>query len=221
MALPKYRDPIIKAVVDLLEPNADSRLKGHYYYGDVLLVPKSMLPICSVSIDTEAVTTVNSLEDESKVPLVINVLTDWNDQGGKDFDLQSGTNMLYEIIAARNDDFTFRADSMLGLLRSAQGVQPVQNQKIYLGIDDDRIAGVRLHRCRSARAGDGRRDDVHGRRADEAGDEQIVGRMIEFHRRTDLLDHAEVEHHDAVGERHRLHLIVRHVDHGRVGHPLV
>ena len=139
MALPKYRDPIIKAVVDLLEPNADSRLKGHYYYGDVLLVPKSMLPICSVSIDTEAVTTVNSLEDESKVPLVINVLTDWNDQGGKDFDLQSGTNMLYEIIAARNDDFTFRADSMLGLLRSAQGVQPVQNQKIYLGIDDDRV----------------------------------------------------------------------------------
>lgn len=139
MALPKYRDPIIKAVVDLLEKNADSRLKGRYYYGDVLLVPKSQLPICSVSIDSEAITTVNSLEDESTVPIVINVLTDYNDQGGKDFDLQSGTNMLYEIIAGRNDDFTFKENSMLGILRSKDGVQPVVNEKIYLGINDQAV----------------------------------------------------------------------------------
>lgn len=139
MAQPKYRDPIIKAVIDLLEPKADKQLKGHYYYGDVLLVPKSQLPICSVALDQENVTTVNSLEDETKVPIVINVLVDWNDQGGKDFDLQSGSNRLYEIIAERNPDFTFTERSMLGILRSKDGVQPVKNQKIYLGIEDESV----------------------------------------------------------------------------------
>lgn len=139
MALPKYRDPIIKAVIDFLEPRADSRLKGHYYYGDVLLVPKNQLPICSVAIDLEAVTSTSSLEDESTVPLVINVLVDYNDQGGKDFDLQSGSNALYEILAARNDDFTFKDNSMLGLLRSPEGIQPAENNRMYLGIGDTPI----------------------------------------------------------------------------------
>ena len=35
-------------------------------------------------------------------------------------------------------------------------------------------------------------------------------------RRADLLDAPLVHHHDSVGERHRLHLVVRHVDSGRL-----
>ncbi len=62
---------------------------------------------------------------------------------------------------------------------------------------------------------------VHCRRADEAGDEQVVRRLVEFHRRADLLDDAGAQHDDAVGERHRLDLVVGHVDHGDVAHALV
>ncbi len=45
--------------------------------------------------------------------------------------------------------------------------------------------------------------------------------MVELHRRADLLDQPGIQHDDAVGKRHRLHLVVRHVDHRGVGHRLV
>ena len=45
--------------------------------------------------------------------------------------------------------------------------------------------------------------------------------VIELHRRTDLLDQPGVQHHDPVGERHRLDLVVGDVDHRRAGHVLV
>ena len=58
------------------------------------------------------------------------------------------------------------------------------------------------------------RDEVHRRRADESGDEAGRRRMIELVRRTDLLDPPMVHHHDPVGQRHRLDLVVRDVDRG-------
>ena len=63
-------------------------------------------------------------------------------------------------------------------------------------------------------------DDVHRRRADELRDEEIAGPVVELERRADLLDAAVVHHHDPVGHRHRLDLVVRHVD-GRRLEPLV
>ena len=38
--------------------------------------------------------------------------------------------------------------------------------------------------------------------------------MVELERRAGLLDDAALQHHDLVGERHRLDLVVGHVDHG-------
>ncbi len=37
--------------------------------------------------------------------------------------------------------------------------------------------------------------------------------MVKLHRRADLLHDAVLQHHDPVGKRHRLDLIVGHVDH--------
>ncbi len=64
----------------------------------------------------------------------------------------------------------------------------------------------------------GRRHDVHRRRADELRHEQVARVVVELHRRADLLDAAVLQHDDAVGERHRLDLVVGDVDHRRVGH---
>ena len=60
-----------------------------------------------------------------------------------------------------------------------------------------------------------RRQEVHGRRADEAGDEQVGRVLVEHLRRVDLLDHAGAHDRHAVAERHRLGLVVRDVDHRR------
>ncbi|ENN87522.1 hypothetical protein RHSP_44117 [Rhizobium freirei PRF 81] len=59
-------------------------------------------------------------------------------------------------------------------------------------------------------------DEIHLRRADETGDEEIARAAIEFQRRTHLLDIAAVEHDDLVGHGHGLDLIVRHIDHRRL-----
>src|SRR5208282_2691340 len=59
-------------------------------------------------------------------------------------------------------------------------------------------------------------DQVHGRRADEPGDEEAVRLVVELERRADLRDRAAVEHDDLVGHGHRLDLVVGDVDHRRL-----
>ena len=64
-------------------------------------------------------------------------------------------------------------------------------------------------------------DEVHARRADEAGDEQVGRAVVEVERRADLLDSLVLHDRDPVGERHRLDLVVGDVDHGRRGEPMM
>ena len=56
--------------------------------------------------------------------------------------------------------------------------------------------------------GQGGRHEVHGRRADEARDEEVRRAGEDFVRAGDLLDHAVAHHGDAVGHGQRLELIV-------------
>ena len=58
--------------------------------------------------------------------------------------------------------------------------------------------------------------EVHRRRADEVGDEHARRPVVHLLRRAELLDHALVHDRDRVGHRHRLHLVVRDVDRGRL-----
>jgi hypothetical protein len=59
------------------------------------------------------------------------------------------------------------------------------------------------------------RKEIHARRADEAGDEQVRRPRIQLERRPDLLDAPGIQHHDARSQCHRLHLIVGHIHHRR------
>ena len=58
----------------------------------------------------------------------------------------------------------------------------------------------------------GARNDVHGRRADEARDEQVDGPVVEFERSPRLLDQPVLHHDDLVGHGHGLDLVVGDVD---------
>ena len=59
------------------------------------------------------------------------------------------------------------------------------------------------------------RHQVHRRRADEGGDESRRRLLVDVERIADLLDLAAVHHHENVGQRHRLELVVGDVDRGR------
>ena len=56
-----------------------------------------------------------------------------------------------------------------------------------------------------------RLDEVHRRRADEPGDEQVARPLVQRLRRVDLEDVTVPHDRDALPQRHRLHLVVRHV----------
>ena len=60
-----------------------------------------------------------------------------------------------------------------------------------------------------------RLDEVHRRRPDERGDEEVRRTAVQGLRRVDLLDPAVAHDRDALAERHRLDLVVRHVDRRR------
>ena len=65
---------------------------------------------------------------------------------------------------------------------------------------------------RSVRRLEGRLDQVHGRAADEAADEEVDGSVVELLRRRDLLQLPLAHDGDAIAHRHRLDLVVRDVD---------
>jgi hypothetical protein len=58
--------------------------------------------------------------------------------------------------------------------------------------------------------------EVHGRRADEARDEEVDRVVVQRLRRVDLLQHAQAHDRDAVAEGQRLGLVVGDVDRRRV-----
>ena len=61
---------------------------------------------------------------------------------------------------------------------------------------------------------EGAGDEVHGRGADEAGDEVVGGHVVDFAGRAQLLQGAFVHDRDLVGHGHALNLIMGDVDHG-------
>ena len=71
-----------------------------------------------------------------------------------------------------------------------------------------------VHRRR--RAG----DDVDRRRPHERRHEAVGRPSIEIERRTDLFQHPVAHHGNAGSKRHRLFLVVRHVEHGRAQPPM-
>mmetsp|Transcript_23594 Transcript_23594/g.41764 ORF Transcript_23594/g.41764 Transcript_23594/m.41764 type:complete len:285 (+) Transcript_23594:432-1286(+) len=75
--------------------------------------------------------------------------------------------------------------------------------------------------CRGlAGAGDLAGEEVHRWRADELRNKLVFGTLIELQRCANLGNAASSQHDDACGQRHGLHLIVGHIDHGAVGHGL-
>ena len=84
-----------------------------------------------------------------------------------------------------------------GVLESVRNRQPVA-----AGKDDSPVVDCRVN-------------EVHGRRADEAGDESGLRASEHVIGRTDLFDQPVAHDDDAVGERHRLDLVVGDIDDGR------
>ena len=68
------------------------------------------------------------------------------------------------------------------------------------------------HENRLAFHGDSPFEQIHRRRPDKTRDEKGRRLVVEFKRGAHLLHHAVAHDHDSIGHRHRLDLVVRHID---------
>jgi len=95
------------------------------------------------------------------------------------------------------------------LPRGAQAFGPDAHQHLAL-------RHLRVHELdvadRDTAAGGSTSQQVHRRRTDEPGDEDVGGMVVDVLRRADLLQDTFREHGDPLAERDRLDLVVGHVD---------
>ena len=140
----QYRDPVIAAIINYLKPKAHPDIRT-WYYGDTLLISKSMLPAVSVAIDGMTLETDSTGDDVTKMAITISVITDINANQGRDFDVEAGTTELYEIVSGKDDNFIYTEDSIMRLLRErvqlATATTPDgESVSVMLGIEDQPLS---------------------------------------------------------------------------------
>ena len=126
--------------------------------------------------------------------------------------------------AAQRLDEGHRARDQVGIAADLEVLGPQAQRDLVAGLGargvhvgaDGRTVAQPQHRVIGRGADELGLDEVHLRAADEAGDEEVVRMLVQLQRRADLLDLPGAQHHDAVGQRHRLDLVVGDVDHRRL-----
>lgn len=119
-SLKEYRDPILKAIIDMLEVEGPEELKGHYIYGDTLAPPKSALPVVSVARDGTTIISDGTMQDRHVTAIVMAIIVDFTTDLNTSFDLVRGTTKLYDLIEARDDSFRVKAGTISYALRKNQ-----------------------------------------------------------------------------------------------------
>ena len=133
MAVTEYRDPILKAIIDMLEVEGPEELEGHYVYGDVLAPAKSLLPVVSVARQGTNIQSDGTMQDVHTSAIVLSVIYDWTQDYDQSFDLTRGSNGLYQLIEGRNADFSIKARTLSYALRDNQKLA----DNLYISIRDN------------------------------------------------------------------------------------
>ena len=133
MALSEYRDPILKALIDMFEADGPQSLVGHYIYGDTLAPAKSALPVISVARDGTRILSDGSMQDRHVTSIVMAVIVDYTTDLNTSFDLSKGTTQLYEFIEARDENRRIKHNTFAYALRKNQKL----GDNLFISINDD------------------------------------------------------------------------------------
>ncbi len=137
MALEEYYDPILEALIVMLEAEGPTELQGHYVYGDVLAPNRSELPVVSVAKQGTVIQTDGTMQDVHVSSIVMAIIYDWTQDLDQSFDLVRGTTGLYKLIEERNPDFSIKANTLSYALRDNQKLA----ENLFISIRDE---GLRI-----------------------------------------------------------------------------
>lgn len=125
-----YKDPIIAKVIDMLEKNGPSKLRGRYINGDVLLPNKSDLPICYITKDQVLAQPANNMEDEHLQLLVATIILDHTQDLNQAYNMVGGVSELWQMCEERDASYNLLPKTMLYNLRNSQQL----DNKMWLGL---------------------------------------------------------------------------------------
>ena len=111
----QYKDPVLRKYGDLIMLY-NKQIK-RIYYGDPIRVGSSSLPALILAKSGTDISNFSNAEDRHQMKISISVITDVRDTISEDVQMVKGVNALYNILEGRNEDFTLKADSILGILR--------------------------------------------------------------------------------------------------------
>lgn len=112
-----YKDPIITKLMEKLNTEGPSELRTKYIYGDVLIVPKDELPVCTIAKNNLMVLPDTNLEDLHIIPIVMNIIYDYTNDLTQDHQIVAGVNSLYKICEGRDATYQLDTDSIMSVLR--------------------------------------------------------------------------------------------------------
>lgn len=133
MSLSEYRDPILKAIIDMLEADGPAELVGHYVYGDTLAPAKSDLPVVAVARDGTRIVSDGTMQDRHITSIVLSLIVDWTDDLNTSFDLSRGTNKLYDLVEARDENRQLKTGTLGYALRKNQKLAA----NLFISVNDD------------------------------------------------------------------------------------
>lgn len=139
MALEEYRDPILEALITMLEEHGPQELKGRYIYGDTMAPPKEELPVVSVAREDTLVQSDSNMQDTHRTAIVMAVIVDWTEQLNQSYDLTTGTAKLYELMEMRETDknsplyFAVKPGTLVHAIRKNQKLA----DNLFISIRDD------------------------------------------------------------------------------------
>lgn len=133
MSLVEYRDPLLKALIDMLETDGPAELVNHYIYGDTLAPAKSALPVVSVARDGTTILSDGTMLDRHQTAIVLAVIVDYTADLNTSFDLTRGTNKLYELIEARDENLQLKTNTIAYALRKNQKLA----DNLFISVNDE------------------------------------------------------------------------------------
>lgn len=124
MAQNDYKDPILEAIIKVLNDHGPALLKGRYGTGDPVTVNKSQLKRPMVFLTFEGHTVAEPTNSHLQITgsLGINLVTDMTQDFGQGLDAKSHMSLVGLMIGMEldGDFYRLKPDSIVGALRSHQ-----------------------------------------------------------------------------------------------------
>lgn len=129
-----YSDPIIQKYVELIKANTPAIRE--FYQGEPIRIPASSFPCAIIAKRETRAGALTNAEDEHGIGMSITIIADVRKDLSTEDNIAkavAGVSTLYDIIEGRNEDYTLRDDSILGILRSNIILDEARNLRTDLG----------------------------------------------------------------------------------------